>query len=127
MSPPEEERLPTGTGGSLGLASFAAMGRWTRVAAATDCPPGELKGVHVDGTSIMLANVDGDLYALEDQCSHEALPLSDGELDGQDVVCMYHGARFDACSGRNKALPAVRPVKSFPVEVRDGDIYVDLE
>jgi 3-phenylpropionate/trans-cinnamate dioxygenase ferredoxin subunit len=41
-------------------------------------------------------------------------------------VCVYHGARFDACTGKNKGLPAVRPVRAFPVDIRDGDIYVEL-
>ncbi|MDH3205414.1 MAG: non-heme iron oxygenase ferredoxin subunit [Gemmatimonadota bacterium] len=102
------------------------MSRWTRVAALADCPVGEIKGVTAEDTAVVLANVDGTVYALRDQCSHEEYPLSDGELDGQDVVCVYHGARFDACSGARKALPAVMPVKSYPVEVRDGDIYIDV-
>jgi nitrite reductase/ring-hydroxylating ferredoxin subunit len=75
---------------------------------------------------VVLANVDGRVCALEDRCSHEEYPLSDGELDGGDVVCIYHGARYDACSGRNKGLPAIRPVKSFPVEIRDDGIYVEV-
>lgn len=79
-----------------------------------------------EGLPIVLANVDGDVYALEDQCSHDEFPLSDGELEDGDVVCTYHGARFDACTGKNKTLPAIRPVRSFPVEVRGDDIYVDL-
>jgi len=78
------------------------------------------------GTSLVLANVDGRICALLDQCSHEEYPLSDGELEGGDLVCAYHGARFDACTGARKALPAVLPVQSFPVEVRDGDVYVDI-
>jgi nitrite reductase/ring-hydroxylating ferredoxin subunit len=96
------------------------------VAALADCPVGELKGVMAAGTAVVLANVDGTICALRDQCSHEEYPLSDGELDGDEVVCMYHGARFDACSGARKALPAVRPVKSYPVEVRNGDVYIDI-
>jgi 3-phenylpropionate/trans-cinnamate dioxygenase ferredoxin subunit len=102
------------------------VAEWTRVAAEADVPPGELKGVMVATQPVVLANVDGDVYALEDQCSHQEFPLSDGELDGSDVLCIHHGARFDACSGRNKALPAIRPVKSFPVEIRDGEIYVEV-
>jgi 3-phenylpropionate/trans-cinnamate dioxygenase ferredoxin subunit len=102
------------------------MGEWTRVAALADVAPGTLKAVSAKTNPIVLANVDGDVYALEDQCSHEAYPLSDGELDGGDVVCTYHGARFDARTGKNKGLPAVRPVKSYPVEIRDGDIFVDV-
>ena len=91
-----------------------------------DCPVGRLRAVDADGTAVVLANVEGMICALRDQCSHEEYPLSDGELDGQDVVCMHHGARFDACSGARRALPAVRPVKSYPVEVRNGDVYVDV-
>ncbi|HSM62163.1 MAG TPA: non-heme iron oxygenase ferredoxin subunit [Longimicrobiales bacterium] len=102
------------------------MAVWTRVASLADCPPGKLKGVMAGMQPIVLANVDGDICALEDQCSHEAYPLSDGELDGSTLVCMYHGARFDACTGRNKGLPAIRPVKAYPVEVRDGEIYVEV-
>ena len=103
------------------------MASWTKVASAADCPAGKLLGVDVEGVPIVLANVEGDICALHDECSHEEYALSDGDLEGPDVVCVYHGARFDACSGTNKALPAVRPVKSYPVEVRDGDVYVDIE
>lgn len=102
------------------------MANWMKAAALADCPPGTLKGARLGNELIVLANVDGDVYALEDQCSHQDFPLSDGELEGTDVICIYHGARFDACTGRNKALPAVRPVRSFPVEIRDGDVYVDV-
>jgi len=102
------------------------MPNWVRVAAEGDCPAGELKGVMADGTAVVLANVEGTVCALKDQCSHEEYPLSDGELDGSDVVCLYHGARFDACSGARKSLPAIRPVQTYPVEIRDGEIYVDV-
>jgi 3-phenylpropionate/trans-cinnamate dioxygenase ferredoxin subunit len=102
------------------------MANWTKVALLTDCPVGGLKAVDAAGTAVVLANVDGTVCALRDQCSHAEYPLSDGHLDGKDLVCQYHGARFDACTGARKTLPAVRPVKSYPVEVRDGDVYVDL-
>lgn len=102
------------------------MARWVRVAEPGECPVGELLGVMAEGVPVVLANVEGDVYALKDECSHETFPLSDGELDGGDVVCIYHGARFDACTGARKTLPAVRPVKSFPVDIRDDGIYVDV-
>jgi 3-phenylpropionate/trans-cinnamate dioxygenase ferredoxin subunit len=102
------------------------MADWVRVARVTDCPVGTLKAVDASGNAVVLANVDGTICALQDRCSHEEYPLSDGELDGGDVVCSYHGARFDACSGARKALPAVLPVKAYPVDVRDGDVYVDV-
>jgi len=102
------------------------MPNWVRAARAADCAVGRLTAANAGGAAIVLANVDGRICALEDRCSHEEYPLSDGELDGGDVVCAYHGARFDACSGARKALPAVLPVRSYPIEVRDGDIYVDV-
>lgn len=102
------------------------MSELIKVASLSDVPPGTLKGAVAKMQPLVLANVDGDIYALEDQCSHQEYPLADGELDGGDVVCLHHGARFDARSGKNKGLPAVRPVRVFPVQVRDGDIYVEL-
>lgn len=103
------------------------MANWQRVAALEDVAPGTLKGVRAGKELIVLANVDGDVCALEDVCSHQDFPLSDGELDGDEVICIHHGARFHACTGKNRALPAIRPVRSFPVDVRDGEIFVDVE
>jgi 3-phenylpropionate/trans-cinnamate dioxygenase ferredoxin component len=102
------------------------MAHWVKVAAEAECPVGGLKGVVADGTPVVLANVDGKICALLDRCSHEDYPLSDGELEGDQVICIYHGARFEACTGARKALPAIRPVQSYPVEIRDGDVYVDV-
>ncbi|MGE0160886.1 MAG: Rieske (2Fe-2S) protein [Gemmatimonadales bacterium] len=103
------------------------MGEWVRVGVVDDVPVGTLRGVDANGTAVVLANVDGVICALRDRCSHEEYPLSDGELDGGDIVCAYHGARFDACSGARKALPAVLPVASFAVDVRDGEIFVEVD
>lgn len=102
------------------------MPSWVRVTRVADCPVGQLRSVSAQGEQIVLANVDGTICALQDRCSHEEYPLSDGELDGGDLVCAYHGARFDACSGARKALPAVLPVRAYPVEVRGDDVYVDV-
>jgi 3-phenylpropionate/trans-cinnamate dioxygenase ferredoxin subunit len=100
------------------------MSEWVRVASAGECPPGSLLGVEAHGMRIVLANVEGDLYALQDRCSHQDYPLSDGHLDGDRLECLYHGARFDVRSGRAVQLPAIRPVRVFEVEVRDGDVYL---
>ena len=102
------------------------MAEWVRVAAADACPPGTLLGVALGNERIVLANVEGDLYALLDRCSHQDFPLSDGELDGDRLECIYHGAVFDVCTGRAMQLPAIRPVKTFPVEVRVGAVFVQV-
>jgi len=90
------------------------------------CPPGNLLGVRVEDNAVVIANVNGDLYALRDVCSHQDFPLSDGEMDGTEIECIYHGAKFDVCSGRATGLPAIAPVKTYNVEVRDGEIFVQI-
>ena len=101
--------------------------RWARVAAVNEVPRGELRAVSTDIGAVVLANVDGDFYALEDRCSHQDYPLSAGELEGDELECPFHGARFDVCSGRALQLPAITPVRSFQVDVRDGDIHIRLD
>lgn len=103
------------------------MAEWMKVAELTDLPAGSLRSVETGQERIVLANVDGDVYALEDQCSHQELPLSGGELEGTHLECPFHGARFDVCTGRATRLPAVRPVRTFETEVRDGDIFLKLD
>ena len=99
---------------------------WVKVADLSECPPGILLDVEAGQESIVLANIDGDLYALENRCSHQDLPLSDGELDGDRLECLYHGARFDVCTGKAVGLPAIKPVATYGVELRGQEIYVQV-
>ncbi len=103
------------------------MSEWARAASLDDCPPGALLGIQLAGEIIVLANVDGNVYALQDECSHEDFPLSDGDLDGSTVECLYHGASFDLRTGKPLRLPAVRSVRTFQVEIRDRDVFILLE
>ncbi len=102
------------------------VGEWVKVADLGECPPGSLLDIEAGHETIVLANVDGDLYALQNRCSHQDLPLSDGELDGDQLECMYHGARFDVCTGRAMGLPAIKPVETYAVELRGQEIYVQV-
>lgn len=102
------------------------MSDWVKVAPLENCPPGCMIGAHAGGQSLVVCNVEGDLYALEDLCSHQDLPISDGELHGTELTCIHHGARFDVCTGKALCLPAIRPVKTFEAEVREGHIWVNL-
>ena len=100
------------------------MADWMKVGTLEECPPGSLRPVMLGPDPVVLANVDGTIYAVRDRCSHENLPLCDGELEGSTLVCSYHGARFDVTSGAPQGLPAVKPVKSYAVEVREDGIYI---
>lgn len=103
---------------------FRKKPQWHCVADVDACPPGSLLAVMAGDTPAVLANVDGTFYALRDRCSHADYPLSDGSLDGDQIECMYHGARFDLASGRARCLPAIRPVRSYPTEVRESAVFV---
>ena len=91
-----------------------------------DCPPGQLLPVTTGDHRIVLANVEGHFYALRDRCSHADFPLHDGFLEGTELECLHHGAKFDVCSGEARGLPAIRPVQSYPVEVREGAVFIQL-
>ena len=102
------------------------MAEWIRACGLEECPPGKLLGVRCGDRGICLANAAGVFYAFEDRCSHQEFPLSEGGLEDGTLECAFHGARFDLESGRPVALPAIRPVKKYPVEVRDGGVYVEV-
>ena len=71
---------------------------------------------------------DGDeVFALENECSHAAVALSEGEVADCQIECWLHGSMFDLRTGKPTNLPATEPVATFPVDVRDGDVYVDTE
>ena len=74
-------------------------------------------------------NLGGELYAIEDRCSHDDGPLAEGDLDAQEgvAVCPRHGARIDIRTGRALTLPAVESVATFPVRVESGAVLVELE
>jgi 3-phenylpropionate/trans-cinnamate dioxygenase ferredoxin subunit len=85
-----------------------------------------MKLVHAAGTSLGVYNVDGELFALEDRCSHDDGPLVEGDWDPEDrvVVCPRHGSRFELESGRPLSLPATEPVETYAVRVEDGLVKV---
>jgi nitrite reductase/ring-hydroxylating ferredoxin subunit len=100
-----------------------------RVAEVDDVPPGALKPIVLpSGARVCLANVDGEILAVRDVCSHQAFPLSEGTLlPGGIIECAWHGARFDCRSGAALTPPAEEPIARYAVTVRDGGIYVDEE
>ncbi|KAF1686215.1 non-heme iron oxygenase ferredoxin subunit [Pseudoxanthomonas taiwanensis] len=100
---------------------------WTLVCPSGELLPGEMRSVYdaVTGTPILVFNLDGELYALEDRCSHEDFELSSGTFDPAtgSIECILHGARFDVRDGRPLCPPAYTPVARFPVKREDGHIW----
>jgi 3-phenylpropionate/trans-cinnamate dioxygenase ferredoxin component len=97
------------------------------VARKSAIAPGQMTRVVVDGVPVLLCNVDGDIYAVEDVCTHDGGELDAGELDGCRVMCPRHGAFFDVTTGKALTLPAVSPLPTYPVTIDGDDIRVDVD
>ena len=98
-----------------------------KAAKLTDIPLGTVKVVELDAQEIALCNVDGQIYAVANLCTHDGAPLDQGCLDGHAVECPRHGARFDVRTGSVLTLPAVLPVPTYRVEVQADDILVETD
>jgi 3-phenylpropionate/trans-cinnamate dioxygenase ferredoxin component len=101
-----------------------ALGDWTLVARAEDFPPGTRRVVDVGGVGVVVFNLDGDYLALEDVCTHDGGELAGGALEGCEIVCPRHGARFNVRSGAVTAPPACEPVAAMAVRIVDGWVWV---
>ena len=96
-----------------------------RACALADVPTDEALAVTVGAYAVAIARDGDEVFALQDQCSHAAVSLSEGEVSDCTVECWLHGSRFDLRTGKPTGLPATVPVATFPVDLRDGDVYVD--
>jgi 3-phenylpropionate/trans-cinnamate dioxygenase ferredoxin subunit len=98
------------------------------VCAAAELPSGEMKLIEAaDGAKIGVFNCGGELYAIEDRCSHDDGPLAEGEFDAGacTVECPRHGSLFDLTTGRPKTLPAYQPVQTYAVKVEDDTVKLE--
>jgi nitrite reductase/ring-hydroxylating ferredoxin subunit len=94
---------------------------------ATDVKPGDFAALEVKGVRIAIANVNGELFAIDELCTHEQCSLAEeGSLEGTVVTCGCHGAQFDVTTGRVLAPPAVEPLKVYPIHVEGGQIVVEV-
>ncbi len=77
------------------------------------------------GRNLAVSNIGGELYAIDDVCTHDGGPLGEGRLRGERLICPRHGAAFDPRTGKVLTLPAVRDVNAYPVTVEGDEVYVD--
>ena len=102
------------------------MSNFVKAASLREVKPGTGLQVHVQGKDIAIFNVDGTIYATDDRCSHADAPLSDGEIEGCEVECPLHGARFDLRTGENLTPPAWEPVQTYEVKLDGDEIYIAI-
>jgi 3-phenylpropionate/trans-cinnamate dioxygenase ferredoxin subunit len=98
------------------------------VCPVADLGPGERVIIEYEGEPIAVFNASGELFAIEDRCSHDDGPLAEGEWYPADctVECPRHGSLFDLRTGKPKTLPAFEPVRTFPVSVTDDTITLEV-
>ncbi len=103
------------------------MSKWIDVCAADELKPGEFRTVWIDDIAVAVINCDGNLHAIEDVCTHDGGELTGGIIEGCEIECPRHGARFDIRTGEVLTPPAYEPVATYPVETHDGRIVVAAE
>lgn len=91
-----------------------------------DLMPGERIFIEVDNMTVVIFNIAGYTYAIEDRCTHDNGPLGEGELEGYEIICPRHGARFDVRNGKALTLPAILPTRYFPTRVIDNQIEIGI-
>ncbi len=97
-----------------------------RVGKRDDFPEGRPTVVEVGGRTVIICRVADEVFALEDRCSHDDGELGSGELEGCELICPRHGARFNIRDGTVTAPPAIYPIDTYDVQVRHGEVFVEL-
>ncbi len=101
--------------------------RWIDVARADDVPPNGRRVYEVEERFVAVYDVGGERYAIEDLCTHDGNPLADGAVEGLEVICPRHGARFCLRTGAALSAPAYEPVATFAVLERDGRLLIGVD
>lgn len=102
------------------------MGKFVKVAQVSEVAPGGAKLVEAEGKSIALFNVGGAFYALDNTCTHSGGPLAEGTVQGEEVECPWHGARFNLKTGAALCAPADEGVAFYPARVNGPDVEVEI-
>jgi 3-phenylpropionate/trans-cinnamate dioxygenase ferredoxin component len=102
------------------------MSEFQRACAVDEVPENGAMHVDIGDVPVAIVKTDGDFYAIYDVCSHEEVPLSEGDIEGTTIECWLHGSCFDLATGKPTGLPATKPVPVFPVKIDGGDVFVRL-
>lgn len=102
------------------------MGQFIEVCKLDELPEGSRKVVEIDDRLVALFHVEGQVYAIDDVCTHDGGPLAEGELSDHEIACPRHGARFSLIDGSALSMPATQPTAAHGVKVDNGTVYVRL-
>ncbi len=99
---------------------------YVEIAPASELPSGERMFIEIGGKPIVVFNVAGQFFSIDDVCSHDDGPVGEGNLEGYNITCPRHGAQFDIRTGQVMQMPAVVDIAAYPVKVVDGTIQLGL-
>jgi nitrite reductase/ring-hydroxylating ferredoxin subunit len=102
------------------------MPRFVQVATKSQVPENGVMGVQVEGRSLVLVNLNGEFYALDDNCPHEGAPLSDGQIVENEIVCPWHSSHFDVRTGRVTMDPAESGITTYKVRLVGDAVEVEI-
>lgn len=100
------------------------MGTWIDVASVDELGPGDRRVIDLDGVPVAVFNLEGEYFAIKNECTHDGGELASGELEGEVIICPRHGARFSIRDGSVLGPPAYEDVRTFEVRVADGKVQV---
>ncbi|MFE3994361.1 bifunctional 3-phenylpropionate/cinnamic acid dioxygenase ferredoxin subunit [Streptomyces goshikiensis] len=99
---------------------------YVKACALSELEEGTPKRVELDGTPVSIVSTEGEVFAINDICSHANVSLSEGEVEDCMIECWLHGSAFDLRTGKPSGLPATRPVPVYPVKIEGGNVLVDV-
>lgn len=100
---------------------------WTDALARSDVPEGDVIGIKVAGKEIALYDVEGEVFATDNLCTHGAARMSDGFLEGREIECPLHQGRFDVCTGKAMCVPLTENIRTYPVKIENLRVLLKLD
>ena len=92
----------------------------------SEIPNGSIKKFEINDEEITICNINNQIFAINDNCSHDEASLQEGFIDGYEIECPVHGAKFDIRTGEVTCLPAVSPIKTYNIKINNGAIELEI-
>jgi len=102
------------------------MEKWVKVTHQNEIPKGQTRAFTIENEPIAISHVEDGFFAYENKCSHMDFPLDDGILEGCEIECAHHGAKFDVKTGEALCMPAVSAIRVYPLKIEGDEIYVEI-
>lgn len=97
------------------------------VGKTAELPPGKMQKISADGKEVLVANIEGNFYAVDDTCTHSGASLYEGTLDGSILTCGWHGAKFDCKTGKLAEFPVkIKDLRSYKVVVESDNVFLEI-